>query len=549
MLRAAIYARYSTHQQRETSIEDQVRRCTEVAQRFGYETTEALVFADAAISGKDEAVDKRAGYQDLLQAWDERRFDAIVVDELSRLTRGGVEFARLHDRIEKSRVRLITGDGIDSTQPSWSLVYNIHAAVAQQARREVRYRVVRGMHGQLKRGFMIADAAFGYRAVVEFKEDGEPLGTRWEIDEREAALVREIYRRRRDGASYMSIARWLNACDVPPPRKARDGSPGYWRQSSVHRLVRNPIYVGRFVWNGSTFAQAKARKEGREIQPEAFERPHLRIVDDETYRIVTSTSAKPHRGGRRRLFAGLLSCGQCGSTLTVKASPGGVESAYCASCVTKSAATERSNHPGYISAEAVKQALLFALKTTFGAEARDAFRQRLQRRLEGDTTAEAERLQRALSQVQSACDRLAVLIADMPAASRDLERQLRRKAEERSRLEMELEAARRTTLGAKDRAAIERQLEVDPMTLLAELLSGGAEVERLQAVIGRLCPRITLIGKPGRYVSLVEFEMVPGQAYAECSETTPITGEKVTLRIEVRCTAERPVRWQARRVG
>ncbi|MEW5882373.1 MAG: recombinase family protein [Pseudomonadota bacterium] len=61
MPKAAIYARYSTSNQRDTSIEDQVRRCTEIARRHGYEVESALIFSDAAVSGADEALDKRLG--------------------------------------------------------------------------------------------------------------------------------------------------------------------------------------------------------------------------------------------------------------------------------------------------------------------------------------------------------------------------------------------------------------------------------------------------------------------------------------------------------
>ena len=84
------------------------------------------------------------------------------------------------------------------------------------------------------------------------------------------------------------------------------------------------------------------------------------------------------------------------------------------------------------------------------------------------------------------------------------------------------------------------------MRLLAERLSGSADVQRLQAVLGRLCPRIRLIAKPDRYVSLIEFELLPGQGYAEGSDTMRLDGEQVTARIEVRCSAERPVQWQVR---
>lgn len=550
MPNAAIYARYSTHQQRETSIEDQVRRCTELARRHGYEVKPDLVFSDAAISGKDEALDKRAGYHDLLRAWDARDFDAVVVDELSRLTRGGIELALLHERVDRSRVRLITADGIDSSQPSWSLVFNVQGAVAQQARRETRHRVVRGMLGQLERGYMIADAPFGYRAVVDCGPDGKPIGTRWEVEDGEAAIVRTMYRMRRDGASYMAIARWLNRQGVPPPRKARRaGQKPFWRQSSVHRLLRNRIYAGQFVWQGSAFVRAKAQAEGRTLEPKVFARPHLRLVEDETFCIVTRTTDRPHRGGCKRRFAGLLTCGACDGRLTLRANRIGSQYAYCASCSAAARAGAPSKYMGSVAAEAIRQALVFALGQLFGDDAAREFRQRLRRKLEGDHSAEVLRLEQAVAQAKRACARLSKLLAELPAHSPELERQFRRTFEEQCDFERRLALARQARLSQRQREEIERQLSVDPRSLFDRILDGGSDIQRANAVLRRLFPRIVLVAKPARYRSTVEVEAVAGVGYAEASDGAIVNDDRVVLRLEVACSAHRPVRWHVRVVS
>lgn len=95
MQRAAIYARYSTDEQRGTSLEDQVRRCREEAHRLGFDVPESLIFSDAAISGTSAAIGKRTGYHALIAAWEARAFAGIVVDEISRLARDALELAKL----------------------------------------------------------------------------------------------------------------------------------------------------------------------------------------------------------------------------------------------------------------------------------------------------------------------------------------------------------------------------------------------------------------------------------------------------------------------
>jgi hypothetical protein len=358
-----------------------------------------------------------------------------------------------------------------------------------------------------------------------------------------------MYRMRRDGASYMCIARWLNRQGVPPPRKARKaGQDSYWRQSSVHRLLRNRIYIGEFVWQGSAFVRAKARKDGRPLEPQVFARPHLRLVDDETFRLVTRTTDRPHRGGCKRRFAGLLTCGACGATLTLKVNNQGAEYAFCASCSGAARAGAADNYMGSVAAEGIRQALVFALEQLFGEAAVAEFRQRLRRKLEGDNSAEVLRLERAVAQAKAACARLSKLLADLPAHSQELERQFRRTFEEQCDLERRLEVARQSRLSQPQREELEQQLSVDPRSLFDRLFDGGSDVQRANAVLRRLFSRIVLVAKPARYRTMVEIEAVPGVAYAELSEGGAADDGRVVLRLEVECSARRPVEWRVRRI-
>src|SRR5690606_10835512 len=96
-------------------------------------------------------------------------------------------------------------------------------------------------------------------------------GTRWNIDETNAKHVRVIYERKRNGDSLVAIARYLNEQGIPPPRKPRNANgPSYWRPGTVYQLIRNPIYRGVFVWNGSSFAKAKAKKEKVKLEEIEF---------------------------------------------------------------------------------------------------------------------------------------------------------------------------------------------------------------------------------------------------------------------------------------
>src|SRR5687768_16732465 len=107
-MRIAAYARYSSDAQREASLEDQLRNCRTYAQRHGW--PEPSVYTDAAVSG---ARLDRPGYRMLLA--EAGRFDVILVDDLSRLSRDSVESAKAVKRLTFAGVRLIgVSDGVDT---------------------------------------------------------------------------------------------------------------------------------------------------------------------------------------------------------------------------------------------------------------------------------------------------------------------------------------------------------------------------------------------------------------------------------------------------
>ena len=81
-MRTALYARYSTDKQRESSIEDQFRNCVQYAERESWQITAR--YKDGAISG---ATADRPGYQAMLADAQAGAFDVLVVDDLSRLSR------------------------------------------------------------------------------------------------------------------------------------------------------------------------------------------------------------------------------------------------------------------------------------------------------------------------------------------------------------------------------------------------------------------------------------------------------------------------------
>lgn len=82
-MRAVIYARYSSDNQREESIEGQVRECQAFAERKGY--TVVKTYADRAISGKK--ADNRPQFLQMIADSGQGGFDVIIVWKIDRFSR------------------------------------------------------------------------------------------------------------------------------------------------------------------------------------------------------------------------------------------------------------------------------------------------------------------------------------------------------------------------------------------------------------------------------------------------------------------------------
>ncbi len=101
-MRAAIYARYSSELQSESSIQDQARDCTLHIQRENWSLSK--IYSDAAISGSTTL---RPGYQEILLDIRTKNFDVIVTEALDRLGRKLADIADLHDRLTFRNVKVM----------------------------------------------------------------------------------------------------------------------------------------------------------------------------------------------------------------------------------------------------------------------------------------------------------------------------------------------------------------------------------------------------------------------------------------------------------
>ena len=334
-LRAAIYARYSTDKQKETSVEDQFRLCRRHCDQKGWQVTE--VFADHGISG---TTSQRPDYLRLLQAAERGEVDIIVAESLNRLSRDQADTASLFKRMSFFGVRLHTVADQDLDE----LKVGVGSLVSALYIKDIAQKTRRGLEGRVVAGKSAGGLSYGYRVKREIRADGTATTGDLTIEPSEAEVVNRIFQEYAAGQSARAIATALNAEGIAAPQSGK--GTGTWNPSTISGNVKrgtgilnNELYAGRRVWNRLTYDRDPdtGKRQSRLNPPSEWKTktvPDLRIVDDALWGRVKARQddvrqamnpagiltdrPRPERARRPTyLLSGLLRCACCGASYTL----------------------------------------------------------------------------------------------------------------------------------------------------------------------------------------------------------------------------------------
>lgn len=338
-LRVAIYARYSSENQRDASIEDQVRRCREHVERAGGAVDPDLVFADHAVSGASLRRPAFEAMMVLVRA-KPRGIDVIVAEDLSRISRDLADAATVARELEFRGIPLIgVADGVNTADESGHLLFALRSSIAQTYLRDLRQKTLRGLEGRALRGHSTGGLPYGYRSREELDAERRIVGHPIEIDDTQAGVVRRVFAEYLDGRSLADIAGRFNAEGVSPPRATSRHRRKGWVASTIRAMLHNAAYTGAWTYKRRTWRKVPGtnrrlptpRAEGDVIRQT---REHLRIIDDETWQAVQvrlrevsarytkSADGRPKGrsapgGSTPHLLSGLLTCGTCGAPMVI----------------------------------------------------------------------------------------------------------------------------------------------------------------------------------------------------------------------------------------
>ena len=279
---AVIYARYSSHNQRDCSIEQQVEACMKHAAAVKLEVV--ATYADRAVSGK---TDKRPQFQQMMKDAEQGKFSVVLAWKSNRMGRNMLQAMVNEERLRECGVKVLytEEDFDDSAAGRFALrnMMNVNQFYSENMAEDIR----RGMMDNAKQCKATGSPPYGYRISQD---------KHFEIEEDAAKIVREVYEKIAAGTRIIDIVRSLNERGIKTRR-------GYeWNKSSFNKMLHNERYRGVYLFND-------IRIEGG--MP--------RIVSDELYyRAQEAIRMKPNPRcmGRRTangvyLLTGKLFCGKC----------------------------------------------------------------------------------------------------------------------------------------------------------------------------------------------------------------------------------------------
>lgn len=308
MKRTAIYARYSSDNQRAESIDEQIRACRYYAQQTGLYDIVA-VYKDEALSGYKNA-HKRDGFAQLMADAEAGKFEAVMVYELSRFSRNGSDTIVNTEKLARLGIEFVSvREKLDQT-PEGRMMMFVITGMNEYYSANLAIETMRG----LKENAYQAKHTGGIPPLgYDLDSNGHYI-----INPEEAAAVRLIFDMYLEGNGYTAI------CDELNRRGYRTKRGTLFVRNSMYDLLRNEKYTGSFIYNH--MAKAKNGKRNRHAYKSdseviRVENAFPAIISKEEYRKVLKLMEQNKRKGARNaavhdyLLSGKVYCGHCGKSM------------------------------------------------------------------------------------------------------------------------------------------------------------------------------------------------------------------------------------------
>ncbi len=333
-MNAVIYARYSSHNQSEQSIEGQLHDCYEYAKR--YDINVVGEYIDRAISG---TTDDRPSFQQMIADAPKKQFERIIVWKLDRFARNRYDSAFYKHKLKQYGIRVISamenvGEGDESI-----LLEALLEASAEYYSLDLKKKIKRGQRESIAKGrFCGGTVPYGYKI-----SDGKMV-----IDEKTAWVIRYVFEQ------YAARTPMKQIIDELKRRGVRSNRGGEITYTTFTRVLTSTTYIGQYKFAGEV-VEGLAEPM---ISQELF---------DQVQTVVKENARAPaaNKATVEYLLQGKAFCGACGSHMIGECGRGRHGNTYyyyaCAARKKKHTCKKKNEKKDFIEWYVVEQTLQYVL--------------------------------------------------------------------------------------------------------------------------------------------------------------------------------------------
>ena len=313
--KVAIYCRVSTTEQAEEgySINEQKKLLTYECEKNG--NTVYKIYSDEGISGKN--ITARPALKELLNDANEGKFDSVMVWKINRIGRNLKDVLDMVDLFDRNNITFKSAtEPFDTTTPGGRMHFQMVALIGEFERGTIAQNVKMGMMARAREGRWNGNVVIGYDLKLkENTTNKKRKDTELVINEKEAEIVRTIFKMYSQGNGYKAIANYINKFGY----KTKKGNP--FSLTAIKDILNNPVYIGKIRYNLRPNWSEKRRK-GTNPNPLIVDGKHEAIIEQELWDKVQSM-LQTSKGKPSRIYdgefplTGILKCPQCGAGMVI----------------------------------------------------------------------------------------------------------------------------------------------------------------------------------------------------------------------------------------
>ena len=277
-----IYARYSSHNQREESLEAQIRACTEYASRQGLNIIK--IYTDAAQSGTNA---DREQFQQMISDSNEGLFKNLIIHKLDRFSRDKYDAMTYKRKLKANGITILSvTENLDGS-PEAIMMESVIEGMAQYYSANLAREVMKGLKETAYNCWHTGGTPpLGY--------DVDPDTKKYIINESEAEIIKIIFEKYAKGVGYNQILEYLNGMGY----RTKRGNT--FKKNSLNAILKNEKYIGKFIFNKKREKDVTGNRRPQ-VNPESewivVENGMPAIIDETIFNKVQLKMATNHQSG------------------------------------------------------------------------------------------------------------------------------------------------------------------------------------------------------------------------------------------------------------